>query len=86
LYSFLAAWALGLALAAAWGLAPSALIFLMAVVGPLYNLPLVRRLGPGSGRKPAADHDPPDYCLEALLFGQLPAAGLMLCLYSWSLK
>ncbi|MDR2934257.1 MAG: 4-hydroxy-3-methylbut-2-enyl diphosphate reductase [Candidatus Adiutrix sp.] len=80
LYSFLAAWALGLALAAAWGLVSSALAFFMAVVGPLYNLPLVRLLGQEPGRKPAADLDPPDYCLEALLFGQLPAAGIALWL------
>jgi len=81
LYFFLAAWAFGLALAAS-GPVPPALAFLMFCTGPLYNLPLVRRLSPGPGRKHAADLDLPDYRLEALLFGQLPAAGLIL--WQWS--
>jgi hypothetical protein len=82
LYFFLAAWALGLTLASAWGPVPPALTLLMAGVGPIYNLPLVRRLSPGPGYRPAADLNPPDYRLEALLFGQLPAAGLVLWLWS----
>jgi 4-hydroxy-3-methylbut-2-enyl diphosphate reductase len=80
LYCFLAAWALGLALAAALGPVPPALALLMAGAGPFYNLPLVRRLSPGPGRRAPADLA--DYRLEALLFGQLPAAGLALWLCS----
>jgi hypothetical protein len=79
LYFFLAAWVLGLVLAAnARVPVPPLLAFLMFCTGPLYNLPLVRRLSPGPGQKPAADLDLPAYRLEALLFGQLPAAGLIL--------
>ena len=82
LYCFLAAWALALGLASALGPVPPALALFMASAGPLYNWPLVRRLSPGPGRKPAADLNLPDYRLEALLFGQLPAAGLVL--WQWT--
>jgi len=80
LYCFLAAWALGLALATARGPVPPGLALSMACAGPLYNLPLVRHLSPALGHRHPAGLT--GYRLEALLFGQLPAAGLALWLWS----
>jgi hypothetical protein len=79
LYCFLAAWTLGLFLAAARGLIPPFPALFLACAGPLYNLPLLRSLSPGPRGKPAAGMA--DYRLEALLFVQLPAAGLTLWLW-----
>ena len=81
LHGFLAVWALALAAALATDSrpVPPPLIGLLFLTGPLYNLPLVRRLVPGPGKgKPA---DLPDCRFEAILFGQLPASALVLCLW-----
>jgi 4-hydroxybenzoate polyprenyltransferase len=78
LHGFLAVWALGLA--AGIRLNPPLLTGLLLLSGPLYNLPLVRRLVPGPGRRGLADL--PDYRFEALLFGQLPASGFAFWLCS----
>jgi len=76
LHGFLAVWALGLATAGP--LATAGLLFLS---GPLYNLPLARRLVPGPGCRGSVDL--PDFRFEVLLFGQLPASAFILWLL-WS--
>ncbi|MDR3038702.1 MAG: 4-hydroxy-3-methylbut-2-enyl diphosphate reductase [Candidatus Adiutrix sp.] len=81
LHSFLSAWTLALALAAALG-APPLLAALMFLSGPGYNFFLVRRLRPEPGRRGAAGPELYGFQFEAAMFGQLLAASLLAGLWN----